>query len=333
MNLGELGEFGFIDKIKRGAISRDDSVIKGIGDDCAVISFSKDKVLLFTTDILVEDIHFVRDLIPPHKLGRKSLAVNISDIAAMGGNPRETVISAAIPNSLSVEYLEALNDGIQSIANEFKINIVGGDTSGSADKLVINIALIGEASEDEILYRSGAKPGDTIFLTGAVGSSAAGLHALLNGHNEPEWQNLIEAHNNPMPHIAAGRLISGLKLAHSLIDISDGLVADLGHICEESGAGAIISLDSLPVSYTTQEYIKRYNLDFVKTTLLSGEDYILLGTIPPDSLAIARDALKSAGCGFFPVGEIITGRGVSLRLADGKIKLLANRGFDHFKQL
>jgi thiamine-monophosphate kinase len=332
MNLGELGEFGFIDKLKGGAISRGDSVIKGIGDDCAVIKLSSGKALLITTDILVEDIHFIRDLIPPYLLGRKSMAVNISDIAAMGGIPREAVISAAIPNSVSVEFLESLNDGFQSIAREFEINIVGGDTSGSPDRLVINIALIGEAFEDEILYRSGAKPGDTIFLTGTVGSSAAGLDALLKGHTEPEWQNLIEAHNNPAPHIAAGRLISGLKLAHSLIDISDGLVSDLGHICDESGVGAVISLDSIPVSDSTAKYIRRFKLDFDKTTLLSGEDYILLGTMPPDSLAIARDSLKSAGCGFYPIGEITANRGIALREADGSIKAITNRGFDHFKK-
>jgi thiamine-monophosphate kinase len=175
MKLSQIGEFGFIDRIKAGCLIREKNVIKAIGDDCCVFRTSGDLVTLLTTDMLVENIHFIRNAMPPFSLGRKALAVNISDIAAMGGTPREAVISIAIPNSVDVEYLDALYDGMKSMAREFDVNLLGGDTTSSPEHLVINIALVGEEAEDEILYRSGAKPGDVIFLTGDVGSSAAGL--------------------------------------------------------------------------------------------------------------------------------------------------------------
>jgi thiamine-monophosphate kinase len=332
MGLDNIGEFEFIDKIKRGTIYRDSGVLKGIGDDCAVLKPSDGKAILITTDILVEDTHFIRELISPYKLGRKSLAVNISDIAAMGGTPREAVISAAVPKSLSLEYLETLYDGIKSMAQEFDVNIVGGDTSGSPDRLVINVALIGEAAEDEILYRSGARKGDTIFVTGAVGGSAAGLDALKNRRFDEKWQSLIEMHNNPIPHVVAGRLLSGLKLVHSLIDISDGLAADLGHICEESGVGAIIYENAVPVNETALEYIRSFDLNIEMITLFSGEDYVLLGTMPSATTVIAREALKSSGYAFYPIGEIVAGEEVSLKSINGAIRNISQAGFDHFKR-
>ena len=331
MGLDNLGEFGFIDRIKRSIVNSDNRIIKGIGDDCAVIKSSGEKAILFTTDILVEDIDFIRELTPAFKLGRKSLAVSLSDIAAMGGTPRDAVISAAIPRRIPLDYLDAIFAGIKSMAQEFDVNIVGGDTSGSPDKLVINIALTGEACEDEILYRSGAKPGDILFLTGYVGASAAGLHAIKANHFEQKWQGLIEQQTNPLPHITAGRLLSGLKLVHALIDVSDGLASDLNHICEESGVGGVIHEDSIPVSDSASEYIRIYSLDYRKLALFTGEDYILLGTMPSDTIAMAREALKSSGWPFFIVGEIIEGKGISLKTNDGSIEEIQPLGFDHFK--
>jgi thiamine-monophosphate kinase len=332
MNIENLGEFGFINSIKDGAIVRPLGVIKGIGDDCAVLGSFEGNAMLVTTDILVEDVHFTRAGIPPFKLGRKSLAVNISDIAAMGGLPREALLSAAIPKTVSLDYLQSWYDGVRSMAREFDINIIGGDTSSSPEKLVINVALIGEAAEDEILYRSGAKLGDAIFLTGPVGSSAAGLDALQNNREGEKWQSLIECHNNPYPHVAAGRVISGLKLAHSLIDVSDGIASDLRHICIESGVGALVYREAIPVADTAAEYISHYALDMDVFTLHSGEDYVLLGTTPPDSVSIMRDSLKSAGCGFYLIGEITSPGQISIRGADGAVKPLATGGFDHFKR-
>jgi thiamine-monophosphate kinase len=332
MKLREIGEFGFIDRIKGGCLIRETNVIKAIGDDCCVFRTSGGRVTLLTTDMLVEEIHFLRSSIPPFMLGRKSLAVNISDIAAMGGIPREAVISIAVPSDLDVEYLDALYDGVKAIAREFDINLLGGDTTSSPKHLVINIALVGEAGEDEILYRSGARVGDIVFLTGHVGSSAAGLDILLKKREIDCWGDLLEAHFNPTPHVQAGRLIASLKAATSLIDVSDGVASDLGHVCFESGVGAVIEEANIPVTATFKNYLNKYNLDFEYLSLHVGEDYVLLGTAPESAAERLRRELKDGGCHFFPVGRIVEGRGIKLIGLDCKLRDIASRGFDHFKK-
>ena len=259
MKLKELGEFRFINRITEGCLVRTEGVVKAIGDDCCVFRAPENKVILLTTDMLVEDIHFLKNAITPHELGRKTLAVNISDIAAMGGTPGEAVISIAIPATIEVEYLDRLYEGMKAIAREFGVNLLGGDTTSSPKHLVINVALVGWAAEDEVLYRSGAKEGDVIFLTGAVGASAAGLDIILSGRNFVKRGELFEAHLNPTPQIKEGRIIAELKIAHSLIDVSDGVASDLGHICEESGVGAVLEESAIPVTETFQNYAASLN--------------------------------------------------------------------------
>lgn len=332
MKLDEIGEFGFIDRIKAGCLIREKNVIKAIGDDCCVFRSTGDLVTLLTTDMLVENIHFIRNAMPPFSLGRKALAVNISDIAAMGGTPREAVISIAIPNSVDVEYLDALYDGMKSMAREFDVNLLGGDTTSSPEHLVINIALVGEEAEDEILYRSGAKPGDVIFLTGYVGSSAAGLDILLNNREIDCWTELMEAHCNPIPQVKAGRIIAGLRIANSMIDVSDGVASDLGHICLESNVGAVIKKEKIPVTGKFKEYCQKFNLDFEYLTLHVGEDYVLLGTVPREYSDKLGNSLKAEGCGYFPIGRIIEGAGIQLKKGDGSLKEIDARGYDHFKK-
>ena len=332
MKLNEIGEFGFIDRIKAGCLIREKNVIKAIGDDCCVFRSTGDLVTLLTTDMLVENIHFIRNAMPPFSLGRKALAVNISDIAAMGGTPREAVISIAIPNSVDVEYLDALYDGMKSMAREFDVNLLGGDTTSSPEHLVINIALVGEEAEDEILYRSGAKPGDVIFLTGYVGSSAAGLDILLNNREIDCWTELMEAHYDPIPHVKAGRIIAGLKIANSMIDVSDGVASDLGHICFESNVGAVIKEEKIPVTRKFKEYCQKFNLDFEHLTLHAGEDYVLLGTVPREYSDKLEKALKAESCGYFPIGRIIEGAGIQIKRGDGSLKEINAKGYDHFKK-
>jgi thiamine-monophosphate kinase len=339
MKLREIGEFGFIDRIKDGCFIREKNVIKAIGDDCCVFRSSPGLVTILTTDMLVEDIHFLRRPMPPFKLGRKSMAVNISDIAAMGGAPREAVVSIAIPADLDVEYLDKLYDGMKDIAREFDINLLGGDTTSAPQHLVINIALAGEEKEDELLYRAGAKAGDIVFLTGTVGSSAAGLDILLAGRQlncaQPTavWQGeLLEAHFNPEPHVKSGRIIASSKKANSMIDVSDGVASDLGHICFESGVGAIIEESKIPVTEAFKNYIAKFNLDFEYLALHVGEDYVLLGTAPEESERELKSALMKEGCDFHTIGRIVEGSGINFIGRDGKIRNIAAKGFDHFAQ-
>jgi thiamine-monophosphate kinase len=331
MRLRDIGEFGFIDRIKHGCLFRDRNVFKGIGDDCAVFRTSAEQLTLFTTDMLVENVHFMRRAIPAFRLGRKSLAVNISDIAAMGGIPGEALISIAIPETIDVDYLDAFYDGMKSMAREFDVNLLGGDTTASPEHLVINIAVVGEAPEAEILYRSGARVGDVVFLTGTVGSSAAGLDIILSKRSFPAQDELLDAHCDPRPHVKAGRIIAGLKVANSLIDVSDGVAADLGHICAESKVGAIIDEEAVPTTTVFREYCRQFNLDSRHLSLHVGEDYVLLGTVPEESAETLGEALRSKGCEFFPIGKTVAGGGLRLRDRAGNLKEISSSGWDHFR--
>jgi len=332
MKLREIGEFGFIDRIKNGCFIREKNVIKAIGDDCCVFKTSAGMVTILTTDMLVEDVHFLRGSIPPFTLGRKSLAVNISDIAAMGGVPREAVVSIAIPPDLDVEYLDALYNGMKKIAYEYDVNLLGGDTTSSPKHLVINVALVGEGKEGELLYRSGAKVGDAIFLTGHVGSSAAGLDILLKKRDAAPWEELLQAHINPTPHVKAGRIIAATGMANSMIDVSDGVASDLGHICIESGLGATIEESKIPTTELFDRYIAEFALDFEHFALHIGEDYVLLGTAPEPNARKLETALKTEGCEFFIIGKINDEKGIKLVGRDGQSSRVAAKGYDHFRK-
>jgi thiamine-monophosphate kinase len=332
MRLKDLGEFGFISRITDGCVTRSTGVILGIGDDCCVFRSSGDRVLLLTTDMLVEKVHFIAERIPPEKLGRKSLAVNLSDVAAMGGIPREAVVSLAVPSRIEISFLDALYLGMKSIAAEYEVNLLGGDTTSSPDYLVINIALTGEAREGEIIYRSGAQPGDRIFVTGFVGSSAAGLDLLLSGNPSESFERLLKAHFDPRPHVHEGRLIAGSGLAHSLIDVSDGVASDLGHICEQSRIGAIIEEALIPTEPEFETYCERFGRDRLRLALHVGEDYVLLGTASEDATGQLKDALTSQSCALHAIGRITREPGLRLQRRDGRMEHLAARGWDHFKR-
>jgi len=330
MKLKDIGEFGFIDRIRPETLPRPENVIKGIGDDCSVCRSTRDRVTLLTTDLLVEGVHFQLASIPPYKLGRKSIAVNLSDIAAMGGTPKQALVSVAIPDTVSLDILDSVFDGMKSMAREFDVNLVGGDTTASPLHLVINVALVGEAREEEVLYRSGAEPEDVIFLTGPVGASAAGLDSLLANRSFEGQDTLLDAHLDPHPHVRAGRIIAGLGVAHSMIDVSDGLAGDLGHICTESRVGAIIEENQIPTTRLFRSYCERFELDVTRLTINVGEDYVLLGTVPEGSAGKLGGELESAGCEFFPIGRIVKEPGIRLLAPDGSTRDMKPSGWNHF---
>jgi thiamine-monophosphate kinase len=331
VKLKDIGEFGFIERIKGGCLIRNENVIIGIGDDSCVFKTSAEVASLLTTDMLVEQIHFLLEAIPPYQLGRKSLAVNMSDIAAMGGTPKEAVLSVAIPDRVDLEYLDALYDGMKAMAKEFEVNLLGGDTTSSPGPLIINIALVGEAQKEEVLYRSTAKVGDVVFLTGPVGSAAAGLDIILKGRGADEWEELIEAHHNPYPQIKTGRIIASMKVANSLIDVSDGVAADLGHICTESKLGAIIEEEMIPTTAQFRAYCAKFQENSRHLSLHVGEDYVLLGTVPEESATRLQKALESNGCQFHPVGKTVAESGLRLEGSDGSVEVIGAIGWDHFR--
>ncbi len=334
MELKELGEFGLIDRLAAQAARSLRPGTIGIGDDCAVFRASPQHDLLLTTDMLVENIHFIRALTTPWDLGRKSIAVNLSDIAACGGTPRHAVVSVALPPNLDVEFALGLFQGICDCAREHNVDIVGGDTTSSPRDLVINVALTGEVEPGRAVLRSGAKPGDLIFLTGPAGDAAAGLDLLLH-HRQlvGEYPALAAAYHNPTPHVAEGRIIGQSGYATAMIDVSDGVAADLTHLCRASGVGARIFADKLPKSTMFRDYAMRVGLNIHEFAVSGGEDYILLMTVDP-AHASALANLLAVECRrpLHHIGVMTADTGLEYVLPDGSAQPLIRRGWDHFRQ-
>ncbi len=334
--IGDIGEFGFINSIEKGCHFDPQRVIKGIGDDCAVIGPYDKRVLLITTDLMVEGTHFLMDKIPPEHLGQKAAAVSLSDIAAMGGTARHLFVSMAIPALAKMDTLHAVYRGIKSVCRHFGVNILGGDTSLSKKGLLIDITAIGEADEKEVLYRDGATPDDEIYVTGTLGDSAAGLK-LITGEiesNESSTSVLIEAHNRPFPFLEAGGMIAESGLASAMIDLSDGLFSDLGHICEASGTGAVIFYNALPISPQLAALADACRLNPRDLALYGGEDYRLLITVPRTHADTFQGLFKHGSpCHVYRLGKITAEKGIRIITQDGREKVVRPEGFRHFLPL
>jgi thiamine-monophosphate kinase len=334
MTLKEIGEFGFIKKISQGCLIRPDNIVRAIGDDAAAFSTDHRQISLITTDLLVERVHFLRSAISGFELGYKSLAVNLSDIAAMGGTAREAFISIAIPEDCPLEYIETLYDGMKHLAARFDVNILGGDTTSSRTDLIINIAVYGTVAREELLCRNSAKPGDIIFSTGCLGDSKAGLHLILNGitPDDDDLDLLLKAHLHPEPHLREGRFLARRPGVHAAIDTSDGLSSDLGHIVEESGVGATLYAEKIPLSESLQKFCGRFGFDPVDFALSGGEDYTLLCTAAPQNAdAIAREFQTEFRRPLFQLGEITNKEGIEIILPDGSSRPVIPTGWNHFK--
>ncbi len=334
MSLKELGEFGFIKKISKDCIIRPENVVKGIGDDAAVFKVPEGELTLVTTDLLVERVHFLSDSVSGENLGHKALAVNLSDIAAMGGTAGEAFISIALPDNIPLDYIENIYRGMKGLAAEYGVNLLGGDTTSSKTDLIINITVTGTAEKDKVLFRHTAKPGDIIFSTGYLGDSRAGLKIILDNikPESGELEELLSAHLLPKPYLNEGRFLAGRKGVHAAIDVSDGLSSDLGHILEESNAGAILYGDSIPVSENLKFFCSKYNCDTLEFALNGGEDYTLLCTVSPDLVkSVSDDYLKNFNCPLFQIGEITGTPGMKLVTPEGVSQNICPEGWDHLK--
>lgn len=330
MDLRQIGEFGLIDLIKENTIINSANVIAGIGDDAAVLLATPRQLQLLTTDMMVEDIHFSLKTTSPWQLGYKALAVNISDIAAMGGVPRHAVVSIAVPAGLSPEFVIGLYEGMKEICRAYEVNIVGGDTVGSRGGLVINVALLGEVEPNYLLKRSAAQPGDFIVVTGTLGNSSAGLALLSQGDweaNDYAWP-LVTAHLTPSPQVKAGRVLAAAG-ATAADDISDGLSSELNEIASASQVGMRVYAEKIPLSdelLQAAAALKKPALDFA---LYGGEDFQLLATISPEKIQSVLTG--EAGVPITVIGEVTPPEnGVVLVDERGSSKLTA-RGYNHFR--
>jgi thiamine-monophosphate kinase len=334
MSLKEIGEFGFIKRIRRGCLTRPQGVLRGIGDDAAAFRTDGGLISLITTDMLIERVHFLREAISGRDLGHKSLAVNLSDIAAMGGTAREAFVAIAIPDDCALAYLEEVFQGMKELAEAHAVNILGGDTTRSMSDLAITVTVYGAVSENEILTRDAARPGDVVFSTGCLGDSRAGLHLILERApiDTPALTALLAAHRHPSPHLAEGRFLAGRKGVHAAIDVSDGLSSDIGHIAEESRVGARVWAERLPVSENLLDFSRRFGRSPLDYALSGGEDYTLLATVAADAAGgTARDFEKTFGRTLHAIGEITTGPEIELVEPGGRIRPISPTGWDHFK--
>jgi thiamine-monophosphate kinase len=334
MTLKQIGEFGFIEKISRGCLIRPQYIIKSIGDDAAAFTTAPNEVSLVTTDLLVERIHFLRNATSGYELGYKSLAVNLSDIAAMGGTAREAFVSIAIPEDVELEYLESIYGGMKDLAHKFEVNILGGDTTGSKIDLIINVAVHGTIPQNEMMCRNAASPGDIIFSTGVLGDSKAGLHLILNNlpADSDERRRLIRAHLMPEPHLQEGRFLARQNGIGAAIDTSDGLSSDLGHIVEQSGVGATLHADQIPISRALKSFCEQFDFDPVEYALSGGEDYTLLCTVAPkDARRVARNFQQQFNRKLFRIGAINADKRLEIVFPDKTSRTLAATGWNHFK--
>ncbi|MGE5174482.1 MAG: thiamine-phosphate kinase [Betaproteobacteria bacterium] len=340
MKLSDLGEFGLIEKIRKSTFRRSSSVLIGIGDDAAVLKVSASAAWLATTDMLIEGVHFDLGYTDFYSLGWKAAAANLSDIAAMGGFPHFCLTSLGIPPAVTVEHISEFYRGCNALLRVHHTMLVGGDTCSSPHGMIINVVLLGEAGRTRVLSRAGAQPGDRIFVTGTLGDSAAGLELVQLQNAERRLRNkklrirnprsevarLVKKHLRPVPRVEWGQKIALSRCAHSMIDISDGLSSDLAHICEQSGVGALIAAQKIPVSLSLRKALDRLKKAPLDYALSGGEDYELLFTAPPGKI----NKLKSLRIPMTEIGEITRTRKILIMDGREKKATLEPTGYNHF---
>ena len=342
MKISDLGEFGLIGRIRRTYATGTARAPIGIGDDAAALAVSPGMTVLATTDMLLEGVHFDLATTELASLGWKAAAANLSDIAAMGGIPRFALVGLGIPRRFAAEDIAAFYRGFMQLGRKHGLQLVGGDTCSSQGGLVISVTVLGETARKEIVTRAGARPGDGIFVTGTLGDSGAGLEILRNAECgmrkvkgrgkgpgsrvQGKVKILIGRHLKPVPRVEWGRKIGCSGVASAMIDVSDGLSSDLGHLCEEGGVGAEIIADRVPLSKELRQTrgLRRPALEYA---LDGGEDYELLFTVPPRNAAALRQLRIPAT----EIGTVTKAGGMRIIDRAGKAKRLVPAGYDHFR--
>jgi thiamine-monophosphate kinase len=332
MKIRDIGEFGLIERIHARAGRSSYPVVIGIGDDASVLDVGPRHQAVTTTDMLVEGVHFLRDAIDPFDLGFKSHAVNLSDIAAMGAVPAQSFLSFGLPGDMDVENIDRFMDGFMEAANGVPLS--GGDTVSSPDRWLISVTVIGITPAGRVLRRDAAAVGDSIWLCGPVGDSAAGLSILLKQSekvSEEGTRFLIRQHNRPLPQVRMGRILLEGGISSCAIDVSDGLLQDLGHICECSGIGAELEIERIPLSDPIRELAEANNADPYAWALTGGEDYSLLFTVKPENEKKLLAALEKEEIHAVSIGKIVHKQGIRVYGDGTEMDTGTVGGFDHFR--
>lgn len=320
-----------IEKIRQASLRKSNGLQKAIGDDCCEVTAPGS--FLITTDTLVDSVHFDVDFHPPHLLGRKSIAVNLSDIAAMGGKPRFALLSLCLPDSLEWNWISDWLDGALEILQEYDCVLIGGDTVKGSE-LVLTVTVLGEPVGTGAVYRDGAGEGDTVWVSGPLGSAGGGLALLTHNKTQPDsldlsrWDVLLNEHLNPVPQVELGVELAQSGLLTAMQDISDGLATDLAHLCKASEVSAIIydeNLPFLPELSTATEVLGLISEDLI---LRSGEDYQLVFTVRKGKEEELMHLMEKNKRELFRIGEIRSGAGVFLQ-KDGGTEEISFQGYEH----
>lgn len=314
------GEFALIKRLTK--VVKDKNIIKGIGDDAAVIKV-KDKYLVITTDTLVEGDHFSFKWFTAKQVGKKAIEINVSDIGAMGAVPKYALVSLVLPVDMDVKVVDEIYKGMWGVGKKYKIGIIGGNVT-HGKQLVIDIDMIGKARKENLKFRSNAKPGDFILVSGDLGSSVAGLNLFIEKFiknkkiNLKKYKKILKKHLEPEAKFYKVRKF--LKYINAMIDVSDGLASDITRICEQSKVGAVIFKDNIPIAEETRKAAKVVGKDALAYALYGGEDFELVYTVSEKNLSKVKG---------FLVGEITRKKVVRI-YSKGKERLITKHGYDHF---
>lgn len=336
MRLAELGEFGLIRRLVEDLATRPDVAVAP-GDDAAVLTPGPGRQLVATIDAQVEGRHFLRSVASGYDIGYKSLAVNLSDIAAMGAAPAWALVSLLVPSDTPLSLLDDLYRGMNDLAREFDVAIVGGNVSGTDGPLTVDVALLGQVAQARALLRGGATPGDALLVTGSLGAAAAGVLTLQETGERRIEEQLIQdvrrAMLRPRPMVREGERLGSLGMVTAMLDVSDGLVADLGHLCEASHVGAVIVEDAVPIHPAARVIGQAYGRAPLDLALSGGEDYQLLFTVGSEHIHSVQSALAEIGTIAAEIGAITSDTGqLVLQSPDGSRRPLPAHGWDHLRR-
>lgn len=314
---------------------REPGVVVGIGDDAAVLEEGGGQ-LVFTTDLMVEGVHFERGSSAARDLGAKAVTVNVSDIAAMGASPRYAIAAVAVPPDVEAAWVIELTGGMREACAEYALALVGGDTN-RAELIVLSVAVVGEVAPGRAVTRVGARPGDRVVVTGALGAAAGGLaiskappEEAASALSEPWGRELSQAFARPVARVGEAQILSRAG-ATAMMDVSDGLAIDLSRLCRASGVGARVALAEVPVADALRHAAAQLGVDALELALSGGEDYELVTTLPQDAVETARaDLIQGFGTTLSDVGVIVEGSGVVAVREDGSESALRPAGWDHF---
>jgi thiamine-monophosphate kinase len=325
-------ESEFVDWLRSCTLRGARGLRLGIGDDAAVIEEHRGRDLILKTDMSIEGVHFRRQLHPPRSVGHRALARSLSDVAAMGGTPHFALISLAVSKRATHAWIKQVYAGIFALAAQFNVVVVGGDTAVVPGSTLMDVIVVGEVGRGRAILRSGAQPGDQIYVSGRLGLSALGLRLLRSGAGRTSEDagaaQALRAHLHPQPRCALGVYLANRRLASALIDISDGLSTDLDHLCQASSVGATVWVDRLPLPQLATP--GRRSVDPLRLALHGGEDYELLFTVPPRKVAEVPASFHSLP--LHHIGEIHRARQLVLICSDGKPVRVRPEGYDHFRQ-